>query len=329
MGQDFQVVNVDAQEIAPVAGVKLGECIWGSKRDLDVLLLRYWTVDATSMNIWTKKSRAILQSKLSAEASVLRLPNELIQAIFDEIDDLDSIICLCVAHDILGLVGEARLCKLLVPSPNGPWAGDRIICVGENCSSNSFPPDVQDAISAQLAAYAKTPDAPEYPWFYECIEDTYSSHSIPDWRPHRIPWWKWRLSLEDYTKLDEIQRAIYAINVGHNIYNPDLVLCNLTKGVYVRKDAVSEFSAWASLQTDRFLEISLGTLVFIHICWSTDGSCAMHDDLSEGLTQGAWAGDRFEIVTLDKMQQDVEWKDVTEETMAWLRRIAEVDFATS
>ncbi len=65
-----------------------------------------------------------------------------------------------------------------------------------------------------------------------------------------------------------------------------------------------------------------GQLILSRICWSSYYTTAR--SLIGRFHRGAWAGDRFVIVTVDgfeAMPSTKEWKDVSVEAAEWLRMI--------
>ncbi|KAK0476332.1 hypothetical protein IW261DRAFT_1490742 [Armillaria novae-zelandiae] len=53
-----------------------------------------------------------------------------------------------------------------------------------------------------------------------------------------------------------------------------------------------------------------------NVCWSSDSGCTMMLDLSEG----GWAGDRFDVVPLNSVDDGgEEWEDVTEDQVKLTR----------
>ncbi len=89
-----------------------------------------------------------------------------------------------------------------------------------------------------------------------------------------------------------------------------MVLRNLTKHVYVRRDVVVEELKSEVNRGD------IGNILLTNICWSDSSSCAMMVDLS----QGGWAGDRFDVVPLSSVEDDEEeWEDVTEDQVRLIR----------
>ncbi|PBK68030.1 hypothetical protein ARMSODRAFT_292383 [Armillaria solidipes] len=89
-----------------------------------------------------------------------------------------------------------------------------------------------------------------------------------------------------------------------------MVLRNLTRHVYVRQDVAVEELKSSEYPGD------IGNILLTNICWSADSSCAMMVDLS----QGGWAGDRFDVVPLSSVEVDEEeWEDVTEDQVKLTR----------
>ncbi|KAK0476351.1 hypothetical protein IW261DRAFT_419701 [Armillaria novae-zelandiae] len=90
------------------------------------------------------------------------------------------------------------------------------------------------------------------------------------------------------------------------------VLRNLTKHVYIRRDVVVK-----ALKRDRNGQPGdIGNIMLTNVCWSTDSDCTMMLDL----TQGGWAGDRFDVVPLSLVEDDEEdWEDVTEDQVKLTR----------
>ncbi|KAK0441269.1 uncharacterized protein EV420DRAFT_1730367 [Desarmillaria tabescens] len=84
-----------------------------------------------------------------------------------------------------------------------------------------------------------------------------------------------------------------------------MVLRNLAKRVYVRRDVVEEE-----------LRLNIGDLAMycLPICWSA-GSCEMEVDI----TRGAWAGDRLDVVPFSVVENNEEREDVTEDQVKLTR----------
>ena len=60
--------------------------------------------------------------------------------------------------------------------------------------------------------------------------------------------------------------------------------------------------------------IGFGYVVLSRISWLSDSSCAMRYD--SDIHRGVWAGDRFDITTIDQIRsadEGGEWRDVSDE----------------
>ncbi|KAK0484289.1 hypothetical protein EDD18DRAFT_706952 [Armillaria luteobubalina] len=155
----------------------------------------------------------------------------------------------------------------------GSWAGCRIMCIGDyatDCPPNVLTPEEATEINPYDSDDS---DDESTPTFY------------------------------DFTcRFKEIRS-------GGSIGLRGMVLRNLTKHVYVRRDVVVEELANEQYRGD------IGTVLLTNICWSDDSSCAMGLDLS----RGGWAGDRFDVVPLSSVEEDEEWEDVTEDQVKLTR----------
>ncbi|KAK0214386.1 hypothetical protein IW262DRAFT_1405821 [Armillaria fumosa] len=90
------------------------------------------------------------------------------------------------------------------------------------------------------------------------------------------------------------------------------ILRNLTKHVYVRRDVVVK----ELKRNHRGDPGDIGNIMLTNVCWSTDSDCTMIVDLS----QGGWAGDRFDVVPLSSVEDSgEEWEDVTEDQIKLTR----------
>ncbi|CAK5279050.1 unnamed protein product [Mycena citricolor] len=116
--------------------------------------------------------------------------------------------------------------------------------------------------------------------------------------------------------------------------SPSRILRNLTKHQYVRETELDkmkvkypDFPSWdKKLTIHDFL--TLGHIVFAHICWSSDPCTSMGRDDSIDFRRGIWAGDRFDIIPdsdeewVKELQQETSrWKDVSRDTVDELERI--------
>lgn len=109
----------------------------------------------TFFNAFRPMTARLLQIKLSpATCLFLKLPPELIFCVFEFLGELLDIISLCMAHGILGAVGEPYLYKCTADMyMQCSWAGDRLICVCNDLAADAFPKNVQEHVTHELERY--------------------------------------------------------------------------------------------------------------------------------------------------------------------------------
>ena len=92
------------------------------------------------------------------------------------------------------------------------------------------------------------------------------------------------------------------------------ILRNLSKHEYVREEAIKVASMERMSNNRSSKEIGLGQVVLSRICWSTDNSCAM-SYYKKDIHRGVWAGDRFDITTINQVvvgDSGKQWTDVSD-----------------
>ncbi|KAG8991158.1 hypothetical protein FRB94_012703, partial [Tulasnella sp. JGI-2019a] len=122
----------------------------------------------------------------------------------------------------------------------------------------------------------------------------------------------------DFThRLSQVERQQYRTVVNMAGESPSAsVLCNLSKREYLRQETIKAHG-----------RAGFGTFLLARICWSWDPSVSMK--YTGGIHRGIWAGDRFEITTIDAMKGGVtNWKDVSEEMGKEMATIWEIEFGS-
>ncbi|KAF8880061.1 hypothetical protein BD779DRAFT_1788734 [Infundibulicybe gibba] len=99
--------------------------------------------------------------------------------------------------------------------------------------------------------------------------------------------------------------------------NPEWVLLNISKRQYVRENAITHLDMMAGHRIAH-----LGHALLSHIYWSSQSHVL---GCRKDICRGSWAGDAFEITTLDRMEQHsgVPWIDVSDEMASWLEELVE------
>lgn len=93
----------------------------------------------------------------------------------------------------------------------------------------------------------------------------------------------------------------------------DRVLCNLSKGLYVREDAIPLF------ERDQF---HICQALLSRIIWSSGGTDLSYKDAKDPIHRGKWAGDKFEVTTRDRLRRGIKWRDGSETIVARIGAIS-------
>lgn len=112
---------------------------------------------------------------------------------------------------------------------------------------------------------------------------------------------QWELKLAGGTDVDDqkILKLIKDVEDAGPLDYSELVLCNLSKGEYIRDRHVMDLEK--HLASGSECDITLAQALLSKFCWSSDdtgGAVVMDNDR---LIRGPWAEDRFEITTIDRM----------------------------
>lgn len=185
-------------------------------------------------------------------------------------------------------------------SPIGSWVGDRIICVGS--------------------------DGEDYP------TDLFTEEELDE---------AFRSTASDDHALDLDGMITEEYSICKTSYRPPRELCtddiwvlrNLSKLEYVRADALivnatqTRLSGPFIISKGYFVYPGLGEVLLSRISWSTSSSAAM--SYEGNITRGVWAGDRFDIRTIDSIEDPCNgehWKDVSEEVAKEIFAIWESEY---
>ncbi|KAG8982926.1 hypothetical protein FRB94_014690 [Tulasnella sp. JGI-2019a] len=310
MGQYWQILNLDTQQTHGFWG-KLGEFFTSSAPEILVQDIRiprkvsFENIISATQSAYTRqaeyKSKRLLHrdyqnsdDELGLEiwipegrSLLVDLPPEIAKLLFGSIDTLRHAICLGLTCKRLLELGLDRIDQLLSMSA-AHWAGDRLICIGDYARNDDMPPGM---LTEEERAFLEDEDIKLYEYARNYSGATDSR-------------WYWLLA-GDYDfvgQLSPIERAQYrAIVYTADKGVKDAVLCNLSKREYLRHEAVKAHG-----------HAGFGNFLLSRICWSSDGSVSM---CYEGdIHRGVWAGDRFEIVSIDALEGGANsWKDVSDE----------------
>ncbi|KAJ7859197.1 hypothetical protein B0H14DRAFT_3446835 [Mycena olivaceomarginata] len=226
----------------------------------------------------------------AAQSSVLaNLPAETIFEVYSHLkyQGLVDVVCLSITCQSLWNIGRAEIYRLLeirAVNWNFPWAGDRIICVGDYLRRDDLPDDV---LSPE--------EVDEFTGLDEDGEHYYTFHALGS-------------LIFDYEPTSLASRP-----------TQPAVLRNVSRLQYIRESALVTWKARAQTEIKETKDVGFGQIVLSRICFSTDSTVAM---AYEGdIHRGVWAGDRFDIVGSEWLEGAVGWTDVSDEVLAEVEAI--------
>ncbi|KDQ11610.1 hypothetical protein BOTBODRAFT_189787 [Botryobasidium botryosum FD-172 SS1] len=251
----------------------------------------------------------------------LNLPTESLAMIFDEIDDFRDAFCLAYTNTHLLAAGQGRLCALLRVR-EAHWAGDRIVCISQSTKNQDLPKGMLTAAETQeLLAFDAKDDCENK----DGRTDLYRFAAGNYWRPrrsHNFEYFEFIRKLLPYEK--ECHNRL--VEATGSFTSNDLVLCNLSKREYVRLKALK---AATGLPVDKpwlYNRVhDLGMVLLTRICWMPVGSWKHNGGSWD---KGEWAGDRFEITTVDAVDARIEkgeaWRGASADPLEDIRAVLKV-----
>ena len=267
------------------------------------------------------------------------MPVELLDLFFDELHGLHEVISLSITCKPLLAVGKRHVLRA-TRAHYAPWVGCRLISLDDGTQSlDELPPRLlTDAERKEIeaAGFPKYVTASEHE--VERNLSNFSSHYYK--RVFHKEWGQPRLNdastLEQRLRHRRISpapadgdseanivterdvrmfRTLYGDGRRPTYPSGVRVLCNLSKGEYVRADGLT-------MPT----HANLAHALLARICWSSSREVGMvcADDYRPQLTAGTWAGDRFCVTSLDALpelgvdltdgegeKRELGWRDVT------------------
>ncbi|PIL37570.1 hypothetical protein GSI_01264 [Ganoderma sinense ZZ0214-1] len=253
-----------------------------------------------------------------------------------------------LSTEVLDMVFERHILHTLI-SRHARAADCRLVCLGWY----AYPPDQAPPgmlTAAELEEIATTPDPDEHSCesvekaiarrcLYLFAGENYAYAHMAYWRLFE-PFRKtvdelWHLRRQDPAKMDAFYSALDLRMItklgGVGSWAPGLeyaegprVLCNTSKGEYVREDALVGWDM-------EYWRVTLAHALLARVCYSPDDSISMccGEEYKDGLVKGPWAGDRFRIISMDEMpvlKGGKRWRDVTGEVNELLCHLLEGEF---
>ncbi|KAJ3503004.1 hypothetical protein NLJ89_g8630 [Agrocybe chaxingu] len=113
------------------------------------------------------------------------------------------------------------------------------------------------------------------------------------------------------------------------------ILRNLNKKLYVRSNGIPTINKSSPMRYGNkwfYIAPHLGQVLLARCAWSSDWSCSMQYEGELNLTQGDWAGDRFDIRAFEEVAEELHqegWEDVTRTLARQIYDIYRSDFGDS
>lgn len=267
------------------------------------------------------------------------LPPEVHRLVFDHIEFIEDAVCLGLASRYLWALARDHVHAYYM-SFLGQWAGENIVCVGEDVQPGDYPRGLFSA--EELATFQQrkadlwVPDD-DHLGYVLCDEPfslrhfTSPSVSAVEEAPD-LGAKSWRLysRCRDRAKQEDpaFQATYSELVVTMSTYTPHgqpWILRNLTTKQFVRPEAIALKPDY--IRGPHISVLGFGEVVLSRICWSTSSSVGIND--TTDISRGVWAGHCFDITTLARHQDDTndeEWTDVSDEVAKEIASIWETEY---
>ncbi|CAA7263064.1 unnamed protein product [Cyclocybe aegerita] len=201
-------------------------------------------------------------------------------------------------------------------SSPGDWAGSRILFLGDY--SETMPPD--SICDPDLDVLAEMPQGNS-----ESDRDSEDEENDESGEKEFV--------YLVYRRSRRVQRIYIHWRAIHE--DSLWILRNLNKKLYIRSNGVPTFNESSPMRygNKRFgVAPHLGQVLLARCAWSSDGSCSMGYEGELNLTEGDWAGDRFDIRAFEEVAEELHqegWEDVTRTLARQIYDIYRSDFGDS
>ncbi|KAJ7650860.1 hypothetical protein FB45DRAFT_26978 [Roridomyces roridus] len=337
MGQYWMVVNLDKCETLGGWG-KLGEWLIQAP---DTLLFTLAAKDPPKLPDCDSLIRAVepgavcehplsrslgktfrVPQRIDQSCRLLKMPKELIVEIFSLCDDTLQVIYLgLTCQDLWEIARHQLYRRIATAAAELSWAGDRVICIGDYLDMDDLPENLLTADEKE--EFQEYESLYEYPWSKARVVGQREPLEImEELGVHKFPM--------DF--LYDMDYSVFRSLVDWSFELPWIgtttVLRNLSRRQFVRGAALEEWKETTDINdTGR---ITVNEIVLSRICCSSDPSVSM---AYEGdLHRGVWAGDRFDFVPcewVDELKEDEGWTDVSDEVLKEIGEIWLSEFGRS
>ncbi|KZT12296.1 uncharacterized protein LAESUDRAFT_174126 [Laetiporus sulphureus 93-53] len=325
--QKFILINLDKQEVIDW-NLLLPEVLFGRQKIklLVGLLAKPPPVEERALaSILTDlRTRHGADRETSPDDADL-LIDGLSQAILQNSDDaLRAALTTFCKRSVIDVL-HTRVSSLSPLGSFGTWQGDRIICLGDKTTAEDLPLRIFTEEEQQ-----KLTSPPI------CYPEGFRSSLLCNFRNVRaredfIEYYPddGKSACALHTALPPSAKVIlnFAYRpsfsrpvVEQGATEPVWVLCNISKLLYVRVNAIAALSNSATEGPKVHGRIGLEHLLVLQILWASDCSVkAMHRNIH----QGPWVGDRFAFTTMDRIGEyaNSDWTDWSTEAVLLVRNI--------
>ncbi|KHO00981.1 F-box domain containing protein [Metarhizium album ARSEF 1941] len=253
-----------------------------------------------------------------------RLPTEIHQLIFSHTEKVEDVLSLGLVNRHLCDIAREQLFARFF-SRLAPWAGQKIVYVGEYTEPNDYPPGLFSDAELETLSTEKIEVYSEYEDEYitmtpsNLYDFTIPGVSKIQERLHEFDFnWAGLLGLvpnePSYEKAALKYLRPYQFPEYSQYFPQDQpwILRNLTTKQFVRAEAIAlkqEFVHGPDIDV-----VGFGHVILLRICWSSQRA---RDVDSEKILRGIWAGHCFDITMLAKHQEETgageDWTDISDE----------------
>ncbi|KAH9930004.1 uncharacterized protein B0H18DRAFT_994776 [Fomitopsis serialis] len=296
MGQYWRLINIDIRQSIRFDSPGLSEMlIW---RDPNRLI---WLLAIPRKPKPYQRSVERGHSKDARDLGMLNLPFDVLDLIFDQIDDSLDVAYLALTNSFLRVIGEKHIYRWMC-FYNGRWNLERLIYAGDCLLDDDLPPNVFKEKEKELLS-GHNPD-PKSGICNSCLFDAFDI-------------WLNDKEERQLTRAErrELRALVELDYTWDGTPETEWILCNWTLAQYVRASAVADLtgSVCDGPWTDNFL--GLGHVLLSQICWSSDMQ------YEQPIRRGEWAGHYVAITTVDQLTRNrsfadkENWTDVTDKVV--------------
>ncbi|KAI5824770.1 hypothetical protein K523DRAFT_420544 [Schizophyllum commune Tattone D] len=338
MGRWYRLINLDAKVYIDVYDSDTWEQEWQ-------YILYAISYEAKPLRF---KMSTLLRGAVESATTtnITSLPLELIDMIFDLLDDQLDVFCLAVTCRATWCAAERRIQGLIRTWAHG-WAGHRIIYVNDedDATHKDFPRDLEltseDGEDFCTECGLDSDEEGECPCARGESCENLRVCNFYDWAAHRFTEMFERFPYDlasslvddlgkrfsnstagDVAELATLERVIRQLVPDADLRETNeenLVLCNTSRKLYVRGDAIVERNRNRPDHT-RF---NMATVILRRTVWGARRGREDPDNRilhggHNGYWRAAWAGDRLKLITVAEMDKLLDQEDENGEPMPWI-----------